>query len=121
MWLIIKKFWYVPIILVLIVLLAILYRSGNNPAMEILKKAIESYKKEKEVIDKLNQQGEQEKKKLEETYKVVIQELEKKYQNDKTKLDNDKKNDIKLLLYEYKNNPEELTKILAKEFGLEWG
>ena len=112
-----KTYWYIPAILILIIVLSIFLRKGN-PALDILNNAIESYKKQIAELERLNQEKEKAKAELEAKYLLVVHEIESHYQSDNVKLDEEKRKRIKELLEQYKDEPELLAIAFSQEFGL---
>jgi hypothetical protein len=54
-WLAVKKFWYVPVLLVVAVILAVVYRK-NTSVIEMLYNTLDSYKEQAAKLDKLNKE-----------------------------------------------------------------
>ena len=114
---IIKRFWYIPIILILVVILSIFMRRGN-PALDILNNAIDGYKRQIAEMERLNKEKEKQKAELEARYQLIIRQLESQYQSDNVKLDEERKKRVKELLEKYKDNEEMLAKAFSSQFGL---
>ena len=66
----------------------------------------------KEEIDKRN--------KILERYNEILKELEEKYKRDSLELDAKKTKEIKKLVEKYDERPDELAKLLAEKYGLEY-
>ena len=118
-WAWLKHNWYVPAVLVYTVVLYSLFNK-KGAALEVLEVRSESYKKQIEAINKIHEEEIKKKDKILENYGKILSDLEEKYKKDNLELDNKKKKEIKKLVENYNERPDELAKLLAEKYGLEY-
>ena len=88
--------------------------------MKVLETRTESYKKQIDVINDIHDQETKKKDKILENYGKILTDLEEKYKKDNLELDKEKKKEIKNLVEKYDEKPDELAKLLAEKYGLEY-
>lgn len=108
-----KNYWYIPFVLVLIVVFFLFGK--KNIAQKLLKIAADSHKKQMEVVEKINKQENDRKKEAVEKYNETLNKLEEEYNLKREEIDKNKEKTIQKLISKDK---EDLTELLAKEFGL---
>jgi len=116
-WIWLKSYWFIPLILILVIFASIFFRKGNF-ALDLLNNAIESYRRQISEIERLNAEKEKQKEELQRKYELAIKLLEEKYSKDSQDLLEERKKLVKELLDTYKDDEEGLAKQFAKEFGL---
>ena len=117
-WAWLKTHWYLPLLLVLLLLTYLSGRSRVNKVLKMFEASKESYEKQIEVI---NQSHEQELKKQEELYKTYLETLKKLQKEHDVNLENlEKEKMIKLdeMVKKYKGTPEDLERDLSEMFGI---
>jgi len=112
-WSFLKNYWYVPLCLIGAILLYVFLQKGN--AKKVLDIALNAFKKERELNEQLSAEEEKLKEDQKQKYDLLMKELEAQYNIKKEDLEEEKKERIKELL---EKDPKDLTKLLAKEFGL---
>ena len=118
-WAWLKHNWYVPAVLLYTLVLWLLFRKKDK-ALEVLEIRSESYKKQIEAINNIHKEEIEKKDKILEKYGKILNELEEQYEKDNLELDEEKKEEIKNLVEEYNEKPDELAKLLAEKYGLEY-
>ena len=118
-WVWLKHNWYVPAILVYTLVLWLLFRRKDK-AQDVLEIRSESYKKQIEAINEIHKEELEKKSKILEKYGNILKELEEQYEKDSLKLDEKKKNEVKELVEKYNEQPDELARLLAEKYGLEY-
>ena len=118
-WVWLKHNWYVPVVIVYTLVLWLLFRR-KDAAFKVLEIRNESYKKQMKAIDSIHKEEIDKRNKILEQYHDILKELEEKYKKDSLELDNKKKKEIKKLVEKYNEKPDELAKLLAEKYGLEY-
>ena len=118
-WVWLKHNWYVPLVIVYTLILYFLLRK-KGAALAVLEIRDESYKKQIEAINKIHKEEIEKRDEILKKYNVILNELEEKYKKDNIELDKKKKVEVKKLVEEYHENPNELAKLLAERYGLEY-
>ena len=118
-WVWLKHNWYVPVVVVYTLVLWLLFRR-KGAALKVLETRNESYKKQMKAIDSIHKEEIDKRNKNLEQYHGILKELEEKYKKDSLELDNKKKKEIKKLVEKYNEKPDELAKLLAEKYGLEY-
>jgi len=73
-----------------------------------------------EAIDKIHKKEIEKRNAILEKYNDILEDLEEKYKKDSLELDNKKRKEIKNLVEKYNEKPDELAKLLAERYGLEY-
>ena len=118
-WVWIKHNWHVPAVIVYTLVLWIFFRRKDQ-ALEVLQIRSDSYKKQINAINEIHKEEVEKKDKILEKYGIILKELEDKYEKDSLELDSRKKKEVKKLVEEYNEKPNELAKLLAEKYGLEY-
>jgi len=118
-WAWLKHNWKAPAIVVYTIVLWILFRQKDK-AKEVLEVRAESYKRQIDAINEIHEEEINKKNKILEKYGNILSELEDKYKRDNLELDKEKKREIKKLVEDYNEKPDELAKLLAEKYGLEY-
>ncbi len=119
MWAWLKHNWYVPVVIVYTLVLWLLFRKKDK-AFEVLEIRSESYKKQIDAINEIHKEEIEKKDKILEKYGKILKDLEEQYEKDSLELDEQKKKEIKSLVENYNEKPDELAKLLAEKYGLEY-
>ena len=120
-WVWTKNHWYVPLVLMGIViafLISVIARNGAFLAsmLDLLENSRESHKKEVDVLNSIHSHEAEEKNKILEEYNKNVKKLEDEYNKLDEDLDEEKKKELKRLVDESYNDPEKLAKELAEAF-----
>ena len=118
-WVWLKHNWKVPLILLYTLVLWLLFRK-KDAAYQVLEERNNSYKKKIEAINEIHKEEINKRNKILENYNSILKDLEEQYEKDNRELDSRKKKEIKNLVEEYNEKPEELAKLLAEKYGLEY-
>lgn len=118
-WAWLKHNWKAPAIVIYTLILWLLFRQKDK-AHEILKIRTGSYKKQIDAINEIHEEEIKKKDKILEKYGNILKQLEEKYEKDNLELDEKKKKEIKKLAEEFNEKPDELAKLLADRYGLEY-
>jgi uncharacterized membrane protein YhiD involved in acid resistance len=115
----IKHNWYVPAIVLYTIVLWVFFRRKDS-AQEILEARNESYRKQIEAINDAHREEIEKRDKILEKYNDLTSQLEEKYAEDSAELDSAKKKELKSMVEEYYDKPEELARLLADKYGLDY-
>tara|TARA_R110000824_G_scaffold292949_4_gene481390 strand:- start:382 stop:768 length:387 start_codon:yes stop_codon:yes gene_type:complete len=115
----IKHNWYVPAIILYTIVLWIFFRRKDG-AQEVLEVRNESYRKQIEAINEAHREEIEKRDKILEKYNELAGKLEEKYAGDSADLNNAKKKELKSMVEKYYDKPDELARLLADEYGLDY-
>ena len=118
-WVWFKHNWWVPAVLTYTLLLWLLFRRKDE-ALEVLEIRSDSYKKQIAAINEIHKEEIEKKDKILEKYGKILNDLEEQYEKDSLELSEEKKKEIKKLVEEYDEKPDELAKLLAEKYGLNY-
>jgi len=118
-WVWIKHNWKAPIVVVFAIVAWLFFRKKGQ-AHKVLELRAKSYKEQIDAINRIHKEEIEKKNKILENYNNILSELEEKYKNDNKELDKEKKKEIKELVEEYNEKPEDLAKLLAEKYGLDY-
>jgi len=111
--------WKVPAILIYTLVLWLFFRK-KDAAYEVLETRNTSYKKQIDAINEIHEEEILKRNRILENYNSVLKDLEDQYERDNLELDKKKRREIKNLVEEYDEKPDELAKLLAEKYGLEY-
>ena len=118
-WVWIRHNWYVPAVLIYTLALWLFFRR-KGAALLVLEERNESYKKQIKAINDIHEEEIEKRNEILEKYSEILEELEEKYKEDSLELSSKKKKEIKKLVEKYNEKPDELAKLLAEKYGLEY-
>jgi len=118
-WVWLKHNWYVPAVIAYTLVLWLLFRN-KTAAMDILELRANSYRDQIRAIEDAHQKELKERDEILKKYNVVLEQLEKDYEEKNIKLDKKKKEDIKRIVEDYNDRPDDLARVLANKYGLEY-
>ena len=118
-WVWLKHNWKVPAILLYTIVLWLFFRR-KDAVYQVLEERNKSYKKQIDAINEIHNEEINKRNKILEKYNGILKDLEKQYEKDNLELDKNKKKEIKKLVEEYNEKPDELAKLLAEKYGLEY-
>lgn len=118
-WSWIKTHWYIPAIVVAIIVLTIIYRKVPTELFDMISKQKEIHKKEVEAIESIHAEEIEKRELALEQYNKTIKIVEEKYNSDKIQLSNKKRKEIKKLIEETNNDPKLLADKLSDLMGFE--
>lgn len=119
-WVFIKNYWYIPFVLLVVIVSWLMFRSNNDRMIEVLKNSIQNYEKEIDILKKSHEKEIEIRDELLDQYNDIIGELEKQYQDKQEELDEKKKEEVKELVKKYENDNEALAKEISEKFGVNY-
>ena len=118
-WVWLKHNWKIPLVIIYTIALWLLFRR-KGAAYSVLEERNNSYKKQIDAINEIHQEEIDKRNRILENYNEILKDLEKQYERDSLELDRKKRKEIKNLVEEYDEKPDELAKLLAERYGLEY-
>ena len=118
-WVWLKHNWYVPAVIVYTIILWLLFRNKSK-ALEVLEIRSESYKDQIRAIEDTYQEEVDNRDEILKRYNEILSNLEKEYEEKNMLLDRKKKEEVRKIVTEYNDSPDDLAKILAERYGLEY-
>jgi gas vesicle protein len=115
-WVFLKTHWYIPVIIVL----GLLIRSKSDHFLKMLQITKDSYNKQIEEIDKINEETEAKKENIHKEYEKTISKIEEEFKKKNEELKERKKKEVKKLVNKYYDNPDELANEITKRFGFKY-
>jgi hypothetical protein len=118
-WVWLKHNWHVPVIVIYTLTLWIIFRDKSK-ALEILEIRSNSYKKQIKAIEEIHKEEIDKRNEILKKYNGILATLEEDYEKKNMLLDRKKKEEVKKLVEDYNEKPDELAKLLAERYGLEY-
>ena len=118
-WVWLKHNWYVPAVIVYTLVLWFLFRDKTK-ALEVLQIRSKSYEGQIKTIEETHKKEIEARDQILKNYDNVLSQLEKDYEEKNMKLNTKKKKEIKKIVKEFNDRPDELAKILAERYGIEY-
>ena len=116
-WVWLKNYWYVPIILILILVATLTGHGIKNKYFEILMKARENHKKEVEIIEKNHAEEKQKTQDAIKKYQENISGIEKDYNIKMEELPRKQKREVNEIIKKYDNDNDAMAKEIANILG----
>jgi len=113
-----KTYWHVPLILIAFITIFVFAKEKAKSLKKVLQVAIETYKKDKEILEKIAAEEKRKKEIIQKEYDLAIENLEKKYEEERKEVKLEEKKRIKELTKLYSHDKEKLDLFLQDEFGL---
>ena len=118
-WIWLKNYWYMPVIIVLILITWKTSRSMRTKYLYMLTKQRENYKKEIELVEKINKEKEEAKENAIIKHNETIKEIEETHDIKIEKLEEDKKEEILDIIKKFESKPDDLAGEVAKILNAE--
>ena len=118
-WTWLRHNWYVPAVIVYTLVLWFLFKNKAG-ALKVLEIRSKSYETQIKTIEEAHKKEIEARDKILKNYDNVLTQLEKDYEEKNMKLDTKKKKDIKKIVKEFNDRPDDLAKILAERYGIDY-
>ena len=118
-WTWLKHNWYVPAVIVYTLALWFLFRNKTK-ALEVLEVRSKSYENQIKTIENAHKREIETRDKILKNYNNILTQLEKDYEEKNMKLNTKKKKEIKNIIKEFNDRPDDLAKILAERYGIDY-
>jgi hypothetical protein len=119
LWVWFKTHWYIPLLLILVLLTSVSSWKKNRQLLEMIKLSKESYQKQIDVINTNHQKEIEKREALQKTYFDTIKKIEEQYKVRFENLEKSKKNELEKMVEKYEGDPESLANELSIMFGVE--
>ena len=116
-WIWFKNYWYVPVILILILIAALAGSGIKNKYFDILLKAKENHKKEIEIIEKNHAEEKQKTKDAIKRYQENIFSIEKDFNIKMEALPKKQKKEVSEIIKKYDNDTDAMAREIANILG----
>jgi len=113
-WVFLKTHWYIPVVIVLLILL----RNKSVNLKKILDIQRASYDKQIKEIDKSYQKQKEKEKEINKEYKEAVKAIEEEYKKNNDALNAASKKRVKKLVKKYYNEPSDLALMISEKFGV---
>lgn len=117
-WSFTKNYWYIPVVLVAILITFLVTKTNNEKLLSILNRANENHKKEIDIINSLHKEEIKKRDQLLKEHAETLEILEREYQLKLSELDENKKKEVDNIIKKFDGDTESLAKELSKKFGV---
>ena len=118
-WTWLRHNWYVPAVVVYTLVLWFLFKNKAG-ALKVLEIRSKSYESQIKTIEEAHKKEIEARDQILKNYDNVLTQLEKEYEEKNMKLDTKKKKEIKKIVKEFNDRPDDLAKILAERYGIDY-
>ena len=118
-WTWLRHNWYVPAVVVYTLVLWFLFKNKAG-ALKVLEIRSKSYESQIKTIEEAHKKEIEARDQILKNYDNVLTQLEKEYEEKNMKLDTKQKNEIKKIVNEFNDRPDDLAKILAERYGIDY-
>ena len=118
-WTWLRHNWYVPAVIVYTLVLWFLFKNKAG-ALKVLEIRSKSYESQIKTIEEAHKKEIEARDQILKNYDNVLTQLEKDYEEKNMKLDTKKKKEIKKIVKEFNERPDDLAKILAERYGINY-
>jgi len=118
-WTWLRHNWYVPAVIVYTLVLWFLFKNKAG-ALKVLEIRSKSYESQIKTIEEAHKKEIEVRDQILKNYDNVLTQLEKDYEEKNMKLDTKKKKEIKKIVKEFNDRPDDLAKILAERYGINY-
>ena len=118
-WTWLRHNWYVPAVIIYTLVLWFLFKNKAG-ALKVLEIRSKSYESQIKTIEEAHKKEIEARDQILKNYDNVLTQLEKEYEEKNMKLDTKKKREIKKIVKEFNDRPDDLAKILAERYGIDY-
>jgi len=118
-WTWLRHNWYVPAVVIYTLVLWFLFKNKAG-ALKVLEIRSKSYESQIKTIEEAHKKEIEARDQILKNYDSVLTQLEKDYEEKNMKLDTKKKKEIKKIVKEFNDRPDDLAKILAERYGIDY-
>ena len=118
-WTWLRHNWYVPAVVIYTLVLWFLFKNKAG-ALKVLEIRSKSYESQIKTIEEAHKKEIEARDQILKNYDNVLTQLEKDYEEINMKLDTKKKKEIKKIVKEFNDRPDDLAKILAERYGIDY-
>ena len=114
LWTWLKHYWYLPAILLLLVVAIVSRSKSKEKIFDLLDKQRESYEKEIQIVKEVSEEASKEKTTIAEEYVEEIKKIEEEHSVKIKDLEQEKQKELKSTIKDNKDKPEKLAREIAK-------
>ena len=118
-WTWLKHNWYVPAVVIYTLVLWFLFRNKTK-ALDVLEIRSKSYEDQIKAIEDTHRKEIETRDNILKKYDTILLQLEKDYKDKNMAISKKKKQEIKKIVKEYNDRPDDLAKVLAERYGLNY-
>ena len=118
-WTWLRHNWYVPAVVIYTLVLWFIFKNKAG-ALKVLEIRSKSYESQIKTIEEAHKKEIEARDQILKNYDNVLTQLEKDYEEKNMKLDTKKKKEIKKIVKEFNDRPDDLAKILAERYGIDY-
>ena len=118
-WTWLRHNWYVPAVIIYTLVLWFLFKNKAG-ALKVLEIRSKSYESQIKTIEEAHKKEIEARDQILKNYDNVLTQLKKDYEEKNMKLDTKKKKEIKKIVKEFNDRPDDLAKILAERYGIDY-
>ena len=118
-WTWLRHNWYVPAVIIYTLVLWFLFKNKAG-ALKVLEIRSKSYESQIKTIEEAHKKEIEARDQILKNYDNVLTQLEKDYEEKNMKLDTKKKKEIKKIVKQFNDRPDDLAKILAERYGINY-
>jgi len=118
-WAWLKHNWYVPAVIIYTLVLWFLFRNKTK-ALDVLEIRSKSYEDQIKAIEDTHRKEIETRDNILKKYDTILLQLEKDYKEKNMAISKKKKQEIKKIVKEYNDRPDDLAKVLAEKYGLNY-
>ena len=118
-WTWLRHNWYVPAVVIYTLVLWFLFKNKAG-ALKVLEIRSKSYESQIKTIEEAHKKEIEARDQILKNYDNVLTQLEKEYEEKNMKLDTKKKKEIKKIVKEFNDRPDDMAKILAERYGIDY-
>ena len=118
-WTWLKHNWYVPAVVIYTLVLWFLFKNKAG-ALKVLEIRSKSYEDQIKAIEDTHRKEIETRDNILKKYDTILLQLEKDYEEKNMAISKKKKQEIKKIVKEYNDRPDDLAKVLAERYGLNY-
>ena len=116
-WSWLKHHWYVPVLLILVVLFISPTYGLKNKFFDLLMETRKRYQQEIDTINKNNAENQEKKNEIVKKHKEALDKIEKDFNVKIDELEKEKQEEVSMLVARHKEKPDEMAKEIARLLG----
>ena len=116
-WVWLKHHWYVPVLLILVVLFISPTYGLKNKFFDLLMDTRKRYQQEIDTINKNNAENQEKKNEIVKKHKEALDKIEKDFNVRIDELEKEKQEEVSMLVARHKEKPDEMAKEIARLLG----
>ena len=118
-WAWLRHNWYVPAVIIYTLVLWFLFKNKAG-ALKVLEIRSKSYEDQIKAIEDTHRKEIETRDNILKKYDTILLQLEKDYKDKNMAISKKKKQEIKKIVKEYNDRPDDLAKVLAERYGLNY-